>query len=167
MVRMLPTRPSALAVAAWLAGVAAPALAQVNGPGQVYSTAPRAGDSVTGGYAVARPAAVPPAVVVVPAQAQGYGPARSQRPPAIQTAPNVVLGWGGLPPSTGQPAPGYAAPGYAVPGYGVPGYAVPGYGYPAQPPGVQYGGQVYPSSPYGQPVPQVAPPPVYYPAPYR
>lgn len=157
MFRTVPLRP--LAVAALFA--AAPVLSQVNGPGQVYATSPRAAGSVTGGYVAPSPAAVPPAVVVVPAQAQAYGPVRGQRPPAIQTAPNVVLGWGGLPPSGGHPPPGYAAPGYVVPGHG----------YPPPQPGVLYGGQVYPATPYGQPAPQYAPqyapPPVYYPAPYR
>ena len=132
-----------LAVAASLAAVAVPAPAQVNGPGRVYATSPRPAEPVTGGY----PAA-PPAVVVVPVH--GQGPGRMQRPPAIQTAPNVVLGWGGLPPASGQPPPGHAWPGYAAPGYAAPGYAAPGYAAP---------GYVAPG--YGHP------PPVYDPAPHR
>lgn len=69
-----------------------------------------------------RPAVMRPAVPLQPA-----APASG----AASLAPSVVLGWGGLPPSSGVPRPGLAVPVQPLPGYPVQVVPVPVPVYPS------------------------------------
>jgi hypothetical protein len=90
---------------ALMAGGDGPAFAQSDRV-QVYSTAPRAAEAAAGGYPAPSIWVLPMQSPMPPTGAQWHdGMFRGQRPSSIQTAPDVVLGWGGLPPSGGQPPP--------------------------------------------------------------